>query len=185
MKRIRQEILRAAIAALVSCAALGAGLAQEMPAPLDPQVLVLTLTSTVIGEPQVQAAGGTDIVKYSVEGFVTGDVEGAYEAHFTRVGEGAARAFNPPNFALPASLHLTLTTEDGNIEIALDGAVFYPETGFPDATTRMSGKVISVGGAFADLFLASAFYEARTDIEEVEAAQRPLSESATLTLAPR
>lgn len=184
MKRNRQGILRAAIAALISCAGFGVA-AQEMPAPLDPQVLVVTLTSTVIGEPEVQSAGGTDIVRFSVEGSAAGDVEGTYQARVTRVGEGAGRAFNPPNFALPASMLITLTSEDGTIEIVLDGAVFYPETGFPDASTRMSGKVIAVSGVFADLFLAAAFYESRTDIEEIEAAQRPMSESATLTLAPR
>jgi hypothetical protein len=185
MKRLRQGILRAAIAALISSAAIGAAAAQESPAPLDPHVLVITLSSTLIGEPEVHSAGGTDIVRFSVEGTAGGDIEGSFEARVTRVGEGAARAFNPPNFSLPASALLTLTGVEGTIEIALDGVVFFPETGFPDAVTRMSGRVMSVGGVFADLFLADAIYEGRIDIEEIEAAQRPLAETATLTLVPR
>ena len=148
------------------------------------QVRTMQFSAAPTEPPTVEEAEGTFVFKLSAVGEMTGDMEGTFTQHITQVHPDVLNA-SVLNRLLYITTFFTIETADGTIEGYYAGPFYFPEATLPDATVRQRGQVLSVTAAYADLFMADVFYDGIVDFEEVEGNMIGVSDSGTLTIAPR
>jgi len=158
----------------------------DQPPALPVKVLTLRFTAAPAEPPTIEPAGDTVVFKVNAVGKVTGDLDGTLSERVTQIaGGGVNYPIAPVNKVEPITTFFTIKTSTGTIEGYFWGTFYYPAQGYPDATVRQHGQVLSVTPAYANLYLAEVYYDGVVDFEIKGDTQIPLGDSGTLVIAPR
>jgi len=157
----------------------GMAQAQEgtMIEPLDFSNAPVTLEFSV-------GAAGAPTIEPLTDGRMTfriaaaGTVSGTFDGNITaRVSEVTA---NPSPPFHPVTVMFTIETEQGTIEGYYAGSFHLP-AGTDQGSIQASGQILSVSGAYADLYLADVSVSSQVQFVD----GRSVGESGTMTLAAR
>lgn len=150
---------------------------QEMTQPLDlsSEHIVLDFSAQAAGPPTIEPlADGRILFKINGEGPVSGSLEGTMRSAITEV--------NPHQSPVQQSVSISFTieTEQGVLEGYYAGAIHHPIDG-ELAYINAHGFILSVTGAYADLFMADVYVTS----EVLFVDGRSTGETGTITIAPR
>jgi hypothetical protein len=107
-----------------------------------------------------------------------GEVSGAFAGQISaRVSEMTP---NPPPAFHPVTVMFSIETEQGQIEGYYAGA-YHRADGSDEASITATGLILSVSGAYADLYLADVYVS--SSVQFVDG--RSVGESGTMTIAAR
>lgn len=171
--------LRVLVAILVIVSALSIVIAQEI-APIEPLAMS---TEPVVVDFSVGAAGPPTIEPLT-DGRITfripaaGEVSGALAGSITASISEVTAMPSPPLH--PVTVMFTIETEQGTIQGFYAGGLHLPE-GEDSASIHASGLILSVSGAYADLYLADVYVS--SSVQFVDG--RSTGESGTMTLIAR
>lgn len=174
MKISRSIGLAFAVVLLITALTTVLAQEQEMTTPLDlaGEPLVLEFFVGAAGPPDFEPlTDGRLVFKVEAEGSVSGAFEGTMRSAITEVNP------DPPIFQ-GLSITFTIETEDGVLEGYYTGTIYHPEPDAPIATVHAHGQILSVSGAYADLFLADVFVA--SEVQFVEG--RSTGETGTMTI---
>ncbi|NDJ78705.1 MAG: hypothetical protein GYB65_20845 [Chloroflexi bacterium] len=166
------------IIGVIVLALTGLATAQEpdmtTPLELDDAPLELEFSIGAAGPPTIEPlSDGRVVFKINAEGPVTGALEGTMRSAITEVNP------DPPVYQ-GIGITFTIETENGMLEGFYSGTIYHP-TDAPIATVSGHGQILSVSGAYADLFLADVLVSSEVQFED----GRSTGESGTLTITPR
>lgn len=164
---------------LLMVGALGTVMAQEAeviePLNLSGEPVVLEFSVGAAGPPTIEPlSDGRMTFRIAAAGTFTGSFEGSISG---RVSEVTAA---PPPTLHPVTVMFTLETELGTLEGYYAGSL-YRASGADQATITAAGHILSVSGAYADLYLAEV--SVSSQIQFVDG--RSVGESGTMTIAAR
>lgn len=157
----------------------GAAQAQDA-APVEPLTLrgepvVLNFSSGAAGPPTVEMlSDGRMTFRIQAAGDVSGALEGSISAKVSEVTAVPSPAFHP------VTVIFTIETDLGQIEGYYAGSLYLAE-GSDSAIIDASGQILSVSGAYADLYLADVIVSSAVQFVD----GRSVGESGTMTLAAR
>lgn len=177
------KALRVLTLVLVPCIAVFGltriSLAQDFE-PLEPldlagEPLVLEFSSGAAGPPTIEPlTDGRMAFRIAAAGEVSGALQGSISA---QVSEVTAMPSPPMH---PVTVMFTIETEQGMIQGYYAGSLYLAE-GSDQASIRASGQILSVSGAYADLYLADVFVDSTVRFVD----GRSVGESGTLTITVR
>jgi hypothetical protein len=149
----------------------------KMIEPLDlaNQLLVLEFSTTPTGPPDLEPLSpNRQVFKISARGPVAGALVGEMSASVTEVHTV------PPPAHQGIAITFTLETEQGTIEGYYSGSIHLEEGG-RKLLINGYGHILSVTGAYAELFLAEVFVS--SEVPRVDG--RGLGEKGRMTISPR
>lgn len=145
------------------------------PLALAGEPVVLSFSLSAAGPPTIEPlTDGRMTFRILAAGEVSGAVAGSISARVSEV-----TAMPPPPFH-PVTVMFTIETEAGQIEGFYAGSLHRPE-GADQADITASGTILSVSGAYADLYLADVTVSSQVQFVD----GRSVGESGTLTIAAR
>ena len=175
----RNALLKSLFFCIAIVGMIGVAVAQDdtMIEPLDlsTEPVILEFSTSAAGPPTIEplADGRMTFRITSV-----GDVSGAFTGTITgRVSEVTSNP-SPPSHAI--SVMFTIETDQGQIEGYYTGNLYLPE-GADQSTISASGQILSVSGAYADLYLADVFVSSHVQFVD----GRSVGDSGTMTIATR
>lgn len=177
----RNALLKLLLICIAMVGIFGVAMAQDdaMIEPIDfsSAPVVLEYTTAGSGPPAITIEPLTDgRMAFRVDG--SGTVSGAFEGTITfRVSEVTP---NPSPPFHPIAVMFTIETEDGVIEGYYVGSFHLPE-GADQSNVNASGQILSVSGAYADLYLADVFVTGTVQFVD----GRSVGDSGTITIAAR
>lgn len=165
--------------ALIVMVSVPATISAQDVQPLEPLALsgapvMLDFNTGAAGPPTVEPlTDGRVTFRIAVAGEVSGDIVGGISG---RVSEAypATQAFHF------STVMFVIETEQGVIEGYYAGS-FHLQEGASSADIIASGKILSVSGAYADLYLADVFVTSQVQFVD----GRSVGESGTMTIAAR
>lgn len=146
--------------------------------PVDPLALaadpvVLEFSTGSAGAPTIQLlTDGRMTFRIMAAGDVTGSFDGSISAKVSEVTPDPSPRFHP------VTVIFTIETEQGQLEGFYAGSFYQPE-GADQATIVASGKILSVSGVYADLYLADVYVNSAVQFVD----GRSVGESGTITIA--
>lgn len=154
-------------------------LAQEAdmiePANLASEPVVLEFSSGAAGPPTIELlTDGRMTFRITGAGTVTGALAGNLTARVSEVTS------NPPPPFHEVTVMFTIETEQGVIEGYYAGSLHRPE-GADQADISATGAILSVSGAYADLYLAEVIVNSAVQFVD----GRSVGESGTITISAR
>ncbi len=176
----KQTLVQLLVICVVIVGALGTVVAQEggMIEPLnlsnEPVILEFSTTGTA-GPPTIEPlTDGRMTFRITGIGEVSGALQGSISARVSEVTPMPSPAFHA------VSVMFTIETEDGVIEGFYAGS-FHRSAEGDQAVINASGLILSVSGAYADLYLAEVFVTSAVQFVD----GRSVGESGTMTIAAR
>jgi hypothetical protein len=148
-------------------------------------ILQLQFSAAPSGPPTVEPVGSIAVFKIDPKGEVKGDLEGTFTEHITQLDTDINATTIPVNSLQDITTFFSIKTNDGTIEGYFYGAFYFPEEANGDAVVQQHGHVLSVTGAYANLYMADVIYEGVVDFKEVNGASIGVGDSGTLLIAPR
>jgi hypothetical protein len=176
MFRLRVLVL-ALVALLFGVTAIA--LAQDT-APIAPLVLsaspvVLEYTLGAAGPPTIEPLTDSRMTfRIQAAGEVSGDVEGSLSAAVSEVTAMPSPALHP------VTVSFTIETEHGMLSGFYAGSLYLPD-GADAASIDAAGLILSVSGAYADLYLAEVYVD--SSVQFVDG--RSVGESGAMTIVAR
>jgi hypothetical protein len=164
---------------LVVLGGLGAAHAQDT-APIEPLALasepmVLDFSSGAAGPPTIEMlTDGRMTFRIMASGDVTGAFQGTISAKVSEVTAAPSPPFHP------VTVMFTIETELGQLEGYYAGSLYLAE-GSDHALIVASGHILSVSGAYADLYLAEVIVSSAVQFVD----GRSVGETGTITIAAR
>lgn len=178
MKRFHRVLcLVVVIVALAGLTSMS--LAQDI-APIEPLVLagepvIVDYSLGAAGPPTIEPlTDGRMAFRIAGAGSVTGDLEGEMTA---RISEVTAMP-SPPFHGV--SVQFSIETELGQIEGYYAGSLYLPD-GADQAAINAAGRILSVSGAYADLYLADVYVTSTVQFVD----GRSVGETGSMTIAAR
>lgn len=172
-------MLRVLVAGLVIVGVLGIAIAQEI-VPIEPVVLsaepiVVDFSVGAAGPPTIEPlTDGRMTFRIAAAGEVSGTFDGSITATISEVTAMPSPALHP------VTVMFTIETEQGTIQGFYAGSLYLPQ-GSDSASIHASGSILSVSGAYADLYLADVYVA--SSVQFVDG--RSTGESGTMTLVAR
>lgn len=172
-------LIRVMVICVVVLGVFSMAFAQDV-VPVEP----LDLSSEPVVLEYSLGAAGPPIIEPLTDGRMTfriegaGEVSGAFEGSISALVSEVTAMPSPPLH--PVTVMFTIETEDGTLEGFYAGSLYLAE-GSDQAAIRASGQILSVSGAYADLYLADVFVSSAVQFVE----GRSVGESGTMTIAPR
>lgn len=157
----------------------GAAQAQDA-APVEPLALrdepvVLNFSVGAAGPPTIEMlSDGRMTFRIQAAGEISGAFSGTVSAKVTEVTAAPSPPFHP------VTVMFTIETELGQIEGYYAGSLYLAE-GSDSAIIDASGQILSVSGAYADLYLAEVIVSSAVQFVD----GRSMGESGTMTIAAR
>lgn len=137
--------------------------------------IVLEFSTGAAGPPTIEPlTDGRMTFRIAAAGEVSGALAGSISANVAEV------TAMPPPPSHPFSVMFTIETEQGTIQGYYVGNLYLAE-GSDQALINASGQVLSVSGAYADLYLADVFVTSA--VEYVDG--RSVGDSGTMTITGR
>ncbi len=172
-------VLRVLFVSLIVVGAFNVALAQDMspvePLDLSSEPVVLEFSSGAAGPPTVEPlTDGRMTFRIQAAGEVSGALEGSLSV---LVSEVTAMPSPPLH---PVTVMFTIETEEGTLEGFYAGSLYLAE-GSDQAAIHASGLILSVSGAYADLYLADVFVTSAVQFVD----GRSVGESGTMTITVR
>lgn len=172
-------VLRVLFVSLIVAGAFNVALAQDVvpvePLDLSSEPVVLEFSSGAAGPPTVEPlTDGRMTFRIQAAGEVSGALEGSLSA---LVSEVTAMPSPPLH---PVTVMFTLETKDGTLEGFYAGSLYLAE-GSDQAVIHASGMILSVSGAYANLYLADVFVTSTVQFVD----GRSVGESGTMTISAR
>lgn len=161
---------------------VGGVVAQEnnMITPLDlsNEPVVVEFSTSAAGPPIIEPlTDGRMAFRITAGGDISGTISGSITARITEVTANPSPVFHP------ITVMFTIETEVGMMEGYYVGS--FIRTDGPDgpdhANVNAAGKILSVSGAYADLYLADVFVTTTVQYED----GRSVADSGTMTIAAR
>ena len=168
--------LRLVAFAVVIAGLFGLALAQDM-TPVEPLALLaepvtVNFSTGAAGPPMIDAlTDGRMAFRIDAAGEASGTISGAVTARISEVTPMPSPAFHS------VSVMFTIQTEFGQIDGYYAGSFFLPD-GSDQATINAYGRILSVSGAYADLYLAEVFVTSTVQFVD----GRSVGESGTMTI---
>lgn len=145
------------------------------PLDLSNQLLILEFNTTPTGHPDLEPVSqNRQVFKVNATGPVKGDLVGKLNASVTEVHAVPP----PPHHGI--AITFNLETEQGTIEGYYSGSIHIVEGG-QRALINGYGQILSVTGAYADLFLAEVFVS--SEVPRVDG--RATGAKGRMTISPR
>ncbi|MBZ0282643.1 MAG: hypothetical protein K8L97_18020 [Anaerolineae bacterium] len=179
MKNRNRFVQMLVICVVVMLAALGTVTAQEgdmiEPLALSSEPVVLQFSTGAAGPPTIEPlTDGRMAFRIMAAGEISGTFAGNISARVSEV------TLNPSPTFHPVTVMFTIETEQGQIEGYYAGSFHRPE-GAEQANIEASGVILSVSGAYADLYLADVTVSSQVQFVD----GRSVGESGTITIAAR
>ncbi len=145
------------------------------PLNLSDQPVVLEFSTGAAGPPTIEPlTDGRMAFRIQAAGEVSGTFEGSLSA---LVSEVTAMPSPPLH---PVTVIFTIETQDGTLEGFYAGSLYLAE-GSDSASINAAGQILSVSGAYADLYLANVFVSSAVQFVD----GRSVGESGTITITVR
>lgn len=178
MKRL-YALVRVLIVCVVVSGVFSVALAQDIvpiePLDLSSEPVVLQFSSGAAGPPTVEPL--TDgRMTFRIQ--AVGEVSGAFEGSLSALVSEVTAMPSPPLH--PVTVMFTIETEVGTLEGFYKGSLYLAEES-DQAIIHASGLILSVSGAYADLYLADVFVTSAVQFVD----GRSVGESGTMTIAVR
>lgn len=136
------------------------------------QPVVLEFSTGAAGPPTVEPL--TDgRMTFRIQ--VAGEIRGAFEGSLSALVSEVTAMPSPPLH--PVTVMFTIETEDGSLEGFYAGSLYLAE-GSDQAAIHAYGQILSVSGAYADLYLADVFVMSAVQFVD----GRSVGESGTMTI---
>jgi hypothetical protein len=157
----------------------GAVAAQDVqpvePLALASEPVMLEFSVGAAGPPTIEPlTDGRMTFRIQAAGEVTGALDGSISAKVSEVTPAPSPAYHS------VTIIFTIETEQGQIEGYYAGSFHQPE-GSDQAEITAVGKILSVSGAYADLYLADVYVS--SEVQFVDG--RSVGESGTMLIAAR
>lgn len=170
-------VLRMLFVSLIVVGAFSVALAQDVvpvePLDLSSEPVVLEFTSGAAGPPTVEPlTDGRMTFRIQAAGEVSGALEGSLSALVSEV------TVMPSPPLHPVTVMFTIETNDGTIEGFYAGSLYLAE-GSDQAAIHAYGRILSVSGAYADLYLADVLVTSAVQFVD----GRSVGESGTMTIS--
>jgi len=154
----------------------GFALAQDMtpvePLALSAEPVTVSFSTGAAGPPMIDAlTDGRMAFRIDAAGEASGTISGPVTARISEVTPMPSPAFHS------VSVMFTIETEFGQIDGYYAGSFFLPD-GSDQATINGYGRILSVSGAYADLYLAEVFVTSTVQFVD----GRSVGESGTMTI---
>ena len=167
------------LACFLTISMLGVGLAQEEtmidPLDLSSEPLILEFSNSATGPPMIEPlSDGRMTFRITGAGPVTGSIQGTFTGRITEVTSNPSPPYHP------VTVLFTVETEQGVIEGFYAGSFHLPD-GADHSDVNATGQILSVSGAYADLYLADVYVTSQVQFVD----GRSVGESGTMTIAPR
>lgn len=172
-------VLRVLFVSVIFVGAFNVALAQDM-TPVEP----LDLSSQPVVLEYSLGAAGPPTIEPLTDGRMTfriqavGEVSGAFEGDISALVSEVTAMPSPPLH--PVTVMFTLETEDGTLAGFYAGSLYLAE-GSDQAAIHGYGRILSVSGAYADLYLADVFVTSAVQFVD----GRSVGESGTMTITAR
>lgn len=169
-------LLRVMAICVVVLGVFSVALAQDV-APVEPlelsgEPVVLEFSSGAAGPPTVEPL--TDgRMTFRIQ--AAGEVSGAFAGSFSALVSEVTAMPSPPLH--PVTVMFTIETEAGKLEGFYAGSLYLAE-GSDQAAIQASGMILSVSGAYADLYLADVYVSSFVQFVD----GRSVGESGTMTI---
>lgn len=145
------------------------------PLDLTDGPVVLSFSLGAAGPPTIEPlTDGRMTFRIQGAGEISGDLTGSLSARISEV-----TAMPPPPFH-PVTVIFTIETESGQIDGFYAGSLHRPD-GAEQADITASGTILSVSGAYADLYLADVTVSSQVQFVD----GRSVGESGTLIISAR
>lgn len=155
---------------MLTMVVLGQDVEPVEPFALSSEPVILEFSTGATGPPTVKPlTDGRITFRISVAGEVTGTINGEITGQVSEVHAN-------PGFH-PVTVMFTIETEQGTVEGFYIGNLYLAE-GSDRSSINASGKILSVSGAYADLYLADVFVT--SGVQYVDG--RSVGESGTMTI---
>ena len=115
------------------------------------------------------------VFKINAQGTVSGDLDGTMSATITQLNNLVEPGFDP------ISIPFTIETDQGTIEGYYAGTFYHSSEDAEFAEVSGHGYILSVSGAYADLFLADVFVTSQVQMVD----DMGVGESGTMTITSR
>jgi hypothetical protein len=169
-------VLRVLFVSLIVVGAFNVALAQDMspvePLHLSSEPVVLEFSSGAAGPPTVEPLADGRMT-FRIQG--AGEVSGAFAGSISVLVSEVTAMPSPPLH--PVTIMFTIETQDGTLEGFYVGHLYLAE-GSDQAVIRGSGSILSVSGAYADLYLADVAVSSTVQFVD----GRSVGESGTMTI---
>jgi hypothetical protein len=176
MMKILHTLVRLLVVCVMVLGVLGLTAAQDI-APVEPlelsqEPVVLEFSSGAAGPPTIEPlTDGRMTFRIQGAGEVSGAFEGSLSAYVSEV------TAMPSPLLHPVTVMFTIETEVGTLEGFYAGSLYLAE-GSDQAVIRASGMILSVSGAYADLYLADVHVSSTVQFVD----GRSVGESGTMTI---
>jgi hypothetical protein len=172
-------VLRVLFVSLIVVGAFSVALAQDVvpvePLGLSSEPVVLEYSLGAAGPPMIEPL--TDgRMTFRIQG--AGEVSGALEGSISALISEVTAMPSPPLH--PVTIMFTLETEDGTLDGFYAGSLYLAE-GSDHAAIHGYGRILSVSGAYADLYLADVFVTSAVQFVD----GRSVGESGTMTISAK
>lgn len=177
------KIFRMSLFVLMLCSAVigltSISLAQDV-APVEP----LNLSAEPVVLEFSTGAAGPPIIEPLTDGRMTfrimaaGEISGAFTGSISASVSEVTAMPSPPLH--PVTVMFTIETEQGMIQGYYAGSLYLAE-GSDSASIHAAGQILSVSGAYVDLYLADVFVNSAVHFVD----GRSTGESGTMTIAAR
>lgn len=145
------------------------------PLNLSDQPVVLEFNTGAAGPPTIEPL--TD-GRMAFRIMAAGEIRGAFEGSISASVSEVTAMPSPPLH--PVTVMFTIETEQGMIQGYYVGSLHLPD-GADKADIHASGQIVSVSGAYADLYLADVYVSSQVQFVE----GRSVGESGTMTITVR
>lgn len=177
------KIFKTSLFVLTLCIAIlgltSLSFAQDMepvePLNLSGQPVVLEFSTGAAGPPSIEPL--TD-GRMTFRIMAAGEISGAFTGSISVSVSEVTAMPSPPLH--PVTVMFTIETEDGVIEGYYAGSLYLAE-GSDSASIHAAGQILSVSGAYADLYLADVFVNSAVQFVD----GRSVGESGTMTITVR
>jgi hypothetical protein len=169
-------LVRVLAVAAVIVGVFGVALAQDVvpvePLDLSSEPVVLEFSSGAAGPPTVEPL--TDgRMTFRIQ--AVGEISGAFEGSLSALVSEVTAMPSPPLH--PVTVVFTIETEDGTLEGFYAGSLYLAEVS-DQAAIHAYGRILSVSGVYADLYLADVFVTSAVRFVD----GRSVGESGTMTI---
>lgn len=175
----RYILFRVLVICLMLLGAFSVAIAQDG-APVEPldlssEPVVLQFSSGAAGPPTVEPlTDGRMTFRIQAAGEVSGAFEGSLSAYVSEVTAMPAPSMHP------VTVMFTIETEQGTIQGYYAGSLYLAQ-GSDSASIHAAGQILSVSGAYADLYLADVFVNSAVQFVD----GRSIGESGTMMINVR
>ena len=145
------------------------------PISLADKPVIVEFSTSAAGPPIIEPlADGRMTFRITSAGPATGDIEGDLTARITEVTSNPSPSYHP------VSIIFTIENEQGVIEGFYTGSFHLADDG-SYSDINATGHILSVSGAYADLYLADVIIQSTVQFTD----GRATGENGTITISPR